>query len=80
MPVPFLGAFAINPLFVLSEFVSWTIRDCGESPTAPKVASVCNSTEAGVEAEKSLRFGFCVASELPAGEKEVGGRHVEEPA
>lgn len=78
MPVPFLGAFSINHLFLLSEFVSWTIMNCKESPSAPKVASVCNNTEASVAARKSLLFGFCVATMLPAGEGEGGGKQLEE--
>lgn len=31
--------------FLFSEFVSWTIIDYGEPPTAPRVASVSNNME-----------------------------------
>lgn len=41
--VPFPHAFSINHLFLFSEFVSWTIIDCGEPPTAPRVALVWNN-------------------------------------
>lgn len=41
--VPFPCASSINHFFLFSEFVSWTIIDCGEPPTAPRAPSVWNN-------------------------------------
>jgi len=54
MLVPFPGAFSINQLFLFSEFVSWTITDCGEPPTAPRVASVNPNMESKTWSKEEL--------------------------
>lgn len=55
---PVLRAFSINHLFLFADFVSWTIIDRGECPTAPRASSGYCNKEGGLGAEMSLWFCF----------------------
>lgn len=64
---PFLRAFSINHFFLLPEFVSWTLTDCGEHPRLPRCLQAITAKRADYRADMGSEFYFPGDTDLSVG-------------